>query len=73
MTKSSQDYSPKVDGINGLCPSWETWAEKNLTEEKIPAFFVRVYLSGVKRGVLLQIWSMRVRLQIKSKPSVVKP
>ena len=63
MTKSSQDSSLKVYGINELCPSWETWAEKNLTEEKIPAFFERVYASGVNWGVkwrvLLQIWSQK--------------
>ena len=61
MTKSSQDFSLKVDGVNGLCPSGEAWTEKDLSVGKIPAFFVRVYASGVKSGVLLQIWSQRMR------------
>ena len=30
MTKSSHDFSLKVDGVNELCPSGEAWAEKNL-------------------------------------------
>jgi len=59
MTKPSQDFSLTVDGVYGLCSSWEPWAEKYLTEGQIPAFFVRVYASGVKWGVLLRIWSQK--------------
>ena len=38
MTKSSPDYSLKVDGVKGLCPAGEAWAENNLSEDKIPVF-----------------------------------
>ena len=38
MTKSSPDYSLKVDGVSGLCPAGEAWAEKNLSDGKIPVF-----------------------------------
>jgi uncharacterized metal-binding protein len=38
MTKSSPDYSLKVDGVTGLCPAGEAWAEKNISEGKIPVF-----------------------------------
>lgn len=38
MTKSSPDYSLKVDGVAGLCPAGEAWAEKQLSEGKIPVF-----------------------------------
>jgi len=36
MTKSSQDFSLKVDGVNGLCPSGEAWAEL------CSSYFVRI-------------------------------
>ena len=38
MTKLSPDYSLKVDGVKGLCPAGEVYAEQNITDKKTPVF-----------------------------------
>ena len=35
---SSRKFKLKVDGVEGVCPSGEAWAEKNLANGKIPVF-----------------------------------
>ena len=36
MTKSSPDYSLKVSGVEGLCPSGEAHAKQNIADKKTP-------------------------------------
>ena len=38
MVGSSPDFSLEVDGIKGLCPAGETWANQDMAERKIPVF-----------------------------------
>jgi uncharacterized metal-binding protein len=33
---STQDFSLKINGIKGLCPAGEKWAEENIINKKIP-------------------------------------
>ena len=35
---SSPEFVLKVDGVEGVCPAGEAWAERNLAEGKIPVF-----------------------------------
>ena len=36
MTKSTPDFSIRVDGVRGVCPAGERWAEQNIAEKRIP-------------------------------------
>ncbi len=36
MTKSSPDYSLKVDGVKGVCPAGEAHAKQNIADKKTP-------------------------------------
>ncbi len=36
MSKSTEDFSLKVDGINKYCPTGEAWANKQLSQGNIP-------------------------------------
>jgi len=36
MAKSSPDYSLKVEGVKGVCPSGEAHAKQNIADKKIP-------------------------------------
>lgn len=39
MTKpSSADFLLQVEGVEGVCPAGEAWAERNIAEGKIPVF-----------------------------------
>ncbi len=36
MGKATADFTLKVDGIKGVCPAGEAWAERQILEGKIP-------------------------------------
>ena len=36
MTKVTQDFTLQVDGVKGVCPAGEAWAEQMILEKKIP-------------------------------------
>ncbi len=36
MNNSTPDFSLKVDGVEGICPSGEKHAQENIAERKIP-------------------------------------
>ena len=36
MTNSTPDYSLRVDGVKGFCPSGEAHAKQNIADKKIP-------------------------------------
>ena len=36
MKKVTDDFSVQVDGVKGVCPAGEAWAEQNITEKKVP-------------------------------------
>lgn len=38
MDKSSQDFGIAVDGITGVCPAGEAFAERQIAEKKTPVF-----------------------------------
>ncbi len=36
MKKVTDDFSVQVDGVKGVCPAGEAWAEQNISEKKVP-------------------------------------
>lgn len=36
MKKVTEDFSIQVDGVKGVCPAGEAWAEQNISQKKIP-------------------------------------
>jgi uncharacterized metal-binding protein len=36
MKKVTKDFSIRVDGVKGVCPAGEAWAEQNIVQKKIP-------------------------------------
>jgi uncharacterized metal-binding protein len=36
MNKFTEDFSVQVDGVKGVCPAGEAWAERMIREKKIP-------------------------------------
>lgn len=36
MKKVSQDFTLQVDGVKGVCPAGEAWAEEQIRQKKIP-------------------------------------
>jgi uncharacterized metal-binding protein len=36
MKKVTEDFSIQVDGVKGVCPAGETWAEQNIVQKKTP-------------------------------------
>lgn len=36
MKKVTEDFSIQVDGVKGVCPAGEAWAEQNIAQRKIP-------------------------------------
>jgi len=36
MKKVSQDFTIQVDGVKGVCPAGEAWAEEQIRQKKIP-------------------------------------
>ena len=36
MKKVTEDFSIQVDGVKGVCPAGEAWADQNITQKKIP-------------------------------------
>ena len=36
MKKVTEDFSIHVDGVKGVCPAGEAWAEQNIAQKKIP-------------------------------------
>src|SRR5574339_418508 len=36
MKKFSEDFMLQVDGVKGVCPAAEAWAEDNILQKKIP-------------------------------------
>jgi uncharacterized metal-binding protein len=36
MVKVTQDFSINVDGVKGVCPAGEKWAEQSILEKRIP-------------------------------------
>jgi uncharacterized metal-binding protein len=36
MKKFTKDFTLQVDGVVGLCPAGEAWAEQNIVDKKIP-------------------------------------
>ena len=36
MGKATADFTLKVDGVKGICPAGEAWAERQILEGKIP-------------------------------------
>ena len=36
MGKATADFTLKVDGVKGICPAGEAWAERHILEGKIP-------------------------------------
>ena len=36
MKKASKDFSVQVDGVKGICPAGEAWAEQKIHQQKIP-------------------------------------
>ncbi len=35
---STPDFSLDVEGVNGVCPAGERWAEQQIAESRIPVF-----------------------------------
>lgn len=38
MKKITQDFTVQVDGVKGVCPAGEAWAEDKIVQKKIPVF-----------------------------------
>lgn len=38
MRKFTKDFAVQVDGVVGLCPAGEDWAERKIADKKIPVF-----------------------------------
>ena len=36
MSKATGDFVVKVDGVTGICPAGEAWAEKQILQKKVP-------------------------------------
>jgi uncharacterized metal-binding protein len=36
MKKASEDFTLRVDGVKGVCPAAEAWAEQKILHKKIP-------------------------------------
>jgi uncharacterized metal-binding protein len=36
MNTATEDFSIQVDGVKGVCPAGEKWAEQNIVNKKIP-------------------------------------
>src|SRR5574342_79165 len=36
MNNSTADFSVAVQGVKGVCPAGEKWAQRNMTEKRIP-------------------------------------
>ncbi len=36
MKKTTEDFMLRVDGVKGLCPAGEAWAEQSIRQKKIP-------------------------------------
>jgi len=36
MNTGTEDFSVRVDGVNGICPAGEAWAEQCITDKRIP-------------------------------------
>ena len=36
MKPKTEDFTVQVDGVNGLCPAGEAWAEQQILQKKIP-------------------------------------
>ena len=36
MKKVSEDFTLQVDGVKGICPAGEAWAEQQILQKKIP-------------------------------------
>lgn len=36
MKKATADFMLQVDGVKGVCPAGEAWAEQNISQKKIP-------------------------------------
>ena len=36
MNTTTEDFSIQVDGVKGVCPAGEKWAEQNIVNKKIP-------------------------------------
>ena len=36
MTKVTQDFTLQVDGVKGVCPAGEAWADQMILQKKIP-------------------------------------
>ncbi|HMB23447.1 MAG TPA: putative zinc-binding protein [Anaerolineales bacterium] len=36
MKKTTGDFTLQVDGVKGVCPAGEAWAEENIRQKKIP-------------------------------------
>jgi len=36
MVKATSDFSVNVDGVKGVCPAGEKWAEQSILEKRIP-------------------------------------
>lgn len=36
MKKGTRDFTIQIDGIKGVCPAGEAWAEKQILQKKIP-------------------------------------
>jgi uncharacterized metal-binding protein len=38
MAKATADFSIQVDGVSGVCPAGEKWAEQHIVDKRIPVF-----------------------------------
>ncbi len=36
MKKTTENFTLQVDGVKGVCPAGEAWAEQNISQKKIP-------------------------------------
>ncbi len=36
MKNATRDFAIQVDGVNGVCPAGEAWAEQQILQKKIP-------------------------------------
>ena len=36
MRKVTEDFTLQVDGVKGVCPAGEAWAEQQILQKKIP-------------------------------------
>lgn len=36
MKKATEDFTLRVDGVKGVCPAGEAWAEQSINQKKIP-------------------------------------